>query len=71
MKKLSFLFLLICFFLIGCSQEKRMNDILDVINLKDRINVGIKTDTSLLGILRNGEIKDFVTDIDYEITKRI
>ena len=71
MKKLSFLFLLICFFLVGCTQEKRPNDLLDEIKLKDRINVGIKTDSRPFGFLRNGEITGFDADIAYEISKKI
>ncbi len=71
MKKLSFLFLLICFFLAGCTQEQRPSDLLDEIKLKDRINVGIKTDSKPFGFIRNDEITGFDADIAYEISKRI
>ena len=63
MKKLSFLFLLICFLVVGCVQEQRPSDLLDEIKLKDRINVGIKTDSRPFGFLRNGEITGFDADI--------
>lgn len=71
MKKLSFLFLLICFLAVGCVQEQRPSDLLDKIKLKDRINVGIKTDSRPFGFLRNGEITGFDADIAYEISKKI
>lgn len=71
MKKLSFLFLLICFLVVGCVQEQRPSDLLDKIKLKDRINVGIKTDSRPFGFLRNGEITGFDADIAYEISKKI
>ena len=71
MKKLSFLFLLICFLVVGCFQEQRPSDLLDEIKLKDRINVGIKTDSRPFGFLRNGEITGFDADIAYEISKKI
>ena len=71
MKKLSFLFLLICFLAIGCTQEQKSNNLLDEIKLKDSITVGIKTDSKPFGFIKNGEITGFDADIAYEISKKI
>lgn len=70
MKKLSFYFINMFSCCWVCS-EQRPSDLLDEIKLKDRINVGIKTDSRPFGFLRNGEITGFDADIAYEISKKI
>ncbi len=71
MKKLSTLILLISIFLTGCAAEKKPVNVLDNIKAKDKIVVGIKTDSKPFGFIRNNEITGFDADIAYEAAKKI
>lgn len=77
MKKVS-LILLIFFlagifgvFACGCSLNKGPKDLLSKIKFRNKIIIGIKTDSKPFGYIEDGEIKGFDIDIAKSITKRI
>lgn len=72
MKKLTFLiFLLFCFILTGCSEQKQPESLLSKIKSRDKIIVGIKTDSKPFGFIKNGEITGFDADIAYAVARKI
>ncbi|MCD8023926.1 MAG: transporter substrate-binding domain-containing protein [Candidatus Gastranaerophilales bacterium] len=71
MKKLSIFILFCIFFLTGCTQEKKNENLLEKIKLRDKIIVGIKSDSKPFGYINNNEISGFDADIAKNIAQGI
>lgn len=72
MKKLSIFFLIfLCILISGCSKKETTVNLLDSIQEKGKITVGIKVDSKPFGFKVNNDIKGFDADIARNISKTI
>lgn len=71
-KKIVFVFVLLCFLCSGCSKKEQSQDVLSNIYKRDKIIVGIRTDAAPFGFKdKRGNIQGFDADLSRLIAKSI
>lgn len=73
MKKVSLIlaFLFLTVFLTGCTDKNNSKDLLNRIQLRNRIVVGIKADSKPFSFVKNGELQGFDVDLAHSIARKL